>query len=66
MSDNLESLGELVRTLNLVRNKQIELFDRLRTVEERVDDLLNRFRPVEDRLGRLEKLSAGRAAGYGR
>jgi chromosome segregation ATPase len=66
VTDNVESLGEVARNLNLLRNKQVELFDRLGTLEERIQDLLNRVRPLEDRLARLEKASESRSPGYGR
>lgn len=66
MADNLESLGEVAKNLNLVRNKQVEIFDRIHTLEERVQEMLTRFRPLEDRLVRLEKASELRGPGYGR
>ena len=66
MADNQESLGLLAKDLNLVRNKQVEILDRLTTLEERVQDLLNRMRPLEDRITRLEKTTSLRTPGYGR
>lgn len=66
MAENVESLGEVARNLNLVRNKQVELFDRLGVLEERVQELLTRFRPLEDRLVHLEKASVSPPQGYGR
>ena len=66
MAENLESLGELAKNLNLVRNKQLEIFDRIQALEERVQDLTNRYRPLDDRLVRLEKASSLGGPGYGR
>ena len=40
-----EAIGREVRTLS---NKQVELFDRLRDVEERLDMLLERIKKIED------------------
>ena len=39
---------EMARELRTVSNKQVELFDRLRHVEERLDMLLERVRRIED------------------
>ena len=66
MADNQDSLGLLAKDLNLVRNKQVEILDRLTTLEERVQDLLNRMRPLEDRIARVEKTSSSGSSGYGR
>ena len=41
-------LEEMARELRTVSNKQVELFDRLRQVEERLDMLLERVRRSED------------------
>jgi hypothetical protein len=38
----------MARELRTVSNKQVELFDRLRQVEERLDMLLERVRRIED------------------
>jgi hypothetical protein len=40
-----EAMGREVRTLS---NKQVELFDRLRDVEQRLDMLLERIKKIED------------------
>jgi hypothetical protein len=40
-----EAIGREVRTLS---NKQVELYDRLRDVEERLDMLLERIKKIED------------------
>jgi hypothetical protein len=40
-----EAIGREVRTLS---NKQVELFDRLRDVEQRLDMLLERIKTIED------------------
>ena len=40
-----EAIGREVRTLS---NKQVELFDRLRDVEQRLDMLLERIKKIED------------------
>jgi archaellum component FlaC len=64
--EKVESLGEVARNLNIVRNKQIEMFELIQTLEQRVEDLLMRFRPLEDRLVHLEKATSLRAPGYGR
>jgi hypothetical protein len=66
VAENQESLGALARDLNVVRNKQIEIFDRLQTLEERLQDLLNRFRSLEDRVLRVEKTASSGSPGYGR
>lgn len=39
---------EVARELRTVSNKQVELFDRLRHVEERLDMLLERIKKIED------------------
>lgn len=66
MADNSETLGEVARNLNIVRNKQVEIFDRIGALEERIQDLLTRLRPMEERLARLEKASEPRGPSYGR
>jgi hypothetical protein len=48
--------GDLVQKLQTVINKQVENFDRVRQVEERLDALLERFRKCEDRTARLETI----------
>ena len=52
---NERQLEELVQNLRTVSNKQVEIFDRLRHVEERVDGLIERIRKCEDRTYSLEK-----------
>ena len=42
------------QSLKTVSNKQVELFDRLRQAEERIDALTERLRKCEDRTGALE------------
>lgn len=46
-----EQPDQLLRTLS---NKQVEIFDRLRHVEERLDRMLERLRKCEDRATALE------------
>ncbi len=65
MSD-LETAEELFKTLSFVRNKQVEAFDRIGVLEERLQDLLSRFRQIEDRIVRLEKVTELRKSAYGR
>jgi hypothetical protein len=57
-----EQLEELIQNLRTVSNKQVELFDRLRHVEERVDAFLERVRKCEDRTLNLEKTVAQKPA----
>ncbi len=67
MTDDLDSLGQLSRNVNSLRNKQVEIIDRLQALEDRVTELLNRYRPLEDRVVRLEKsMSPGGGTTYGR
>ena len=55
MTDDLDSLGQLARNVNTLRNKQVEIIDRIQNLEQRVNELFNRFRPLDDRIVRLEK-----------
>ncbi|NDQ58339.1 MAG: hypothetical protein GZ088_14815 [Acidipila sp.] len=66
MTDDLDSLGQLSRNVNSLRNKQVEIIDRLQALEERVTELLNRYRPLEDRVVRLEKSGSSGGTTYGR
>jgi hypothetical protein len=47
----VEQPDQALRTLS---NKQVEIFDRLRHVEERLDRMLERLRKCEDRTTALE------------
>ena len=66
MAENLQLLGELTKNMSTVRNKQVEMFDRIQVLEERVQELLTRYRPLEDRIVRLEKSMPSASTGYGR
>ena len=66
MTDDLDSLGQLARNVNSLRNKQVEIIDRLQALEESVNELLNRYRPLEDRVVRLEKSGSSGGTTYGR
>ena len=55
MTDDMDSLGQLARNVNTLRNKQVEIIDRIQNLEQRMNELFNRFRPLDDRLVRLEK-----------
>ncbi len=46
---------DLVQILRTVSNKQVEIFDRLRHLEERVDRIMERLRKSEDRTAALEE-----------
>jgi predicted nucleic acid-binding Zn-ribbon protein len=66
VADNLQSLGELTKNMNTVRNKQVEIIDRIQALEERVQELLTRYRPLEERIVRLEKSLPSAGTRYGR
>jgi hypothetical protein len=53
-------LEQLIQDVRTVTNKQVEIFDRLRHVEERLDVLVERLRKCEDRTSTLESMSARR------
>lgn len=55
---------KLISNLTSVVNKQIEAFERIERLEERVENLTGRMRQLEDKIARLEKISSGRATGY--
>jgi len=51
---------ELQKEFNSVRNKQVEIFDRLGQLESQVSQLTERMRKVEDVVTRLENNSTRR------
>jgi predicted nuclease with TOPRIM domain len=51
---------ELQKEFNSVRNKQVEIFDRLGQLESQVSQLTERMRKVEDLVARLENNSPRR------
>ena len=53
-------LEDFVQKTRTVSNKQVELFDRLRQAEERLDAVMERVRKCEDRTGTLEREFARR------
>lgn len=63
---NPESLEEIAKTLRNVSNRQVECFERIATLEQRVDTVLDRLLKLDDRVARLEKVSELRNSGYAR
>ncbi len=61
-----ESLEEIAKTVRNVSNRQVECFDRIATLEQRVESVLGRLLKIDDRLARLEKITELRNAGYAR
>ena len=53
---------ELQKEFNSVRNKQVEIFDRLGQLESQISQLTERMRKVEDLVTRLENNSPRRQA----
>jgi hypothetical protein len=53
MAPALES-EQPIQSLKTVSNKQVELFDRLRQAEERIDAIMERLRKCEGRTEALE------------
>jgi hypothetical protein len=53
-------LEEFIQKMRTVSNKQVELFDRLRQTEERLETVMERVRKCEDRTGALEREFARR------
>jgi len=51
---------ELQKEFNSVRNKQVEIFDRLGQLESQISQLTERMRKVEDLVARLENNSPRR------
>jgi predicted nuclease with TOPRIM domain len=51
---------ELQKEFNSVRNKQVEIFDRLGQLESQISQLTERMRKVEDLVTRLENNSPRR------
>jgi hypothetical protein len=51
---------ELQKEFNSVRNKQVEIFDRLGHLESQVSQLTERMRKVEDLAAKLENNSPRR------
>ena len=51
---------ELQKEFNSVRNKQVEIFDRLGQLESQLSQLTERMRKVEDLVARLENNSPRR------
>jgi predicted nuclease with TOPRIM domain len=51
---------ELQKEFNSVRNKQVEIFDRLEQLESQLSQLTERMRKVEDLVARLENNSPRR------
>lgn len=54
-------LRELMETVKAMRNKQVEAFDRITFLEERVQGLLERMRRYEAAVEKLEKITGRRA-----
>jgi len=54
-------LRELMGTVKAMRNKQVEAFDRIGFLEERVQGMLDRFRHFEEAVQKLEKITGRRA-----
>ncbi len=63
---NPESLEEIAKTLRNVSNRQVECFDRITTLEQRVESVLGRLLKIDDRVARLEKVTELRNSGYAR
>ena len=61
-----ESLEEIAKTVRNVSNRQVECFDRIATLEQRVESVLGRLLKIDDRLARREKITELRNAGYAR
>ena len=55
---------KLINNVNSVMNKQVEAFERIERLEERVENLTGRLRQLEEKVARLEKISSGRPTGY--
>jgi hypothetical protein len=59
MTPEPEAESELpAMSLRTVSNKQVEIFDRLRQLEERMDRMVERIRKCEDRAAALEAVIA--------
>lgn len=54
-------LRELAEAVKTMRNKQVEAFDRISFLEERVQGLLDRFRHLEEAIQKLEKITGRHA-----
>jgi len=55
---------KLISNLTSVMNRQVEAFERIERLEERLEALTGRVRQLEEKIARLEKVSSGRPTGY--
>lgn len=55
---------KLISNVTTVMNRQVEAFERIERMEERVENLTGRLRQLEEKVARLEKISSGRPSGY--
>jgi len=61
---NEQELEKAIQDLRTLGNRQVEIFDRLRQVEDRIHVLMERTRKCEDRISTLEKTAPGRTPSH--
>lgn len=57
-------VDELARTVTSLLNRQVEIFDRIQRLEERMEGLAEQYRQLADRVLHLGKSVGGRPASY--